>query len=93
AADLVARCTAAEAAIHGKAAAPVPSAGPERGTWAVQLFEARKGARFECARARAAVGTLEAAERSRLEDQLAPKDRPKSDAAPATPNADSDAGK
>jgi len=90
---LVRRCLTRDTETRLKTLGSVPSAGPERGAWAVQLFEARKSARLVCARARAAVGTLEAAERSRLEDQLTRKDRREPGASPEPANAESDAGK
>ena len=85
AAKLVAACAEARARISTKTAAPAPSAGPERGTWAVLLLNARKAARLDCARARAATGRLEGNEQGRLDDQLDGLLRP--------PNAETDAGK
>jgi hypothetical protein len=67
---LAKRCSLAEARIQSKTATSPPSAGPERGAWALSLFEARKAARYACARARASAGRLEGAERVRLLDQL-----------------------
>jgi len=69
-AALLARCAEAHARVAGPPASSVPSARPERGAWAVGLLQARKAARQSCARARAAVGRADGAERDRLEDQL-----------------------
>jgi len=85
AAKLVERCSGARSAISTKTAAPAPSAGPERGAWAVGLLNARKAARLACSRARAATGRLEGNEEGRLDDQL--------DALLRAPNAETDAGK
>jgi hypothetical protein len=85
AAKLVAGCAQARAAIRTKTAAPAPSAGSERGAWAVGLLNARKAARLACSRARAATGRLEGNEQGRLDDQLDGLLRP--------PNAETDAGK
>jgi len=87
AAGLVSRCIGAREAISTKTARPAPSAGPERGAWAVDLLKARQAARLLCSRARAATGRLSdgAAERIRLDDQLAGSMR--------VQNAETDAGK
>jgi hypothetical protein len=83
-AALAADCAEARARIAGPTTASVPSARPERGAWAVSMLQARKAARLTCARARAAAGRSEGAERDRLEDQLsAPfRGQPPFDAAP-----------
>lgn len=85
AAKLVGVCAEARAAISTKTAVTAPSAGPERGTWAVGLLNARKTARLACARARAATGRLAGNEQGRLDDQL--------DGLLRAPNAETDAGK
>jgi hypothetical protein len=82
---LVARCAEARSTISTKTAAPAPSAGPERGAWAIGLLNARKAARLACSRARAATGRLEGNEQGRLDDQL--------DGLLRAPNAETDAGK
>jgi len=84
-AELVSRCTDARQAIATKTAAPAPSAGPERGAWAVGLLKARQAARLICSRARAAAGREGDAVRVRLDDQL--------DGSMRLPNAETDAGK
>jgi len=85
AAKLVASCADARRTIGAKTAGPAPSAGAERGAWAVGLLNARKAARLICSRARAASGRLEGAEQGRLDDQL--------DGLLRAPNAETDAGK
>jgi hypothetical protein len=68
-APLVAECAEARGRVAGPTAS-APSAGPDRGAWAVSLLQARRTARLACARARAAAGRSEGGERDRLEDQL-----------------------
>jgi hypothetical protein len=82
---LVFRCTGARQLVATEAGKPPPTAGPERGAWAVGLVKARQASRLACARARAAVGSLDGSERARLDDQL--------DASVRPPNAETDAGK
>lgn len=82
---LVSRCTGARELVTTEAAKPPPNAGPERSAWAVGLVKARQASRLACARATAAVGSLDGSERTRLDDQL--------DASVRPPNAERDAGK
>jgi hypothetical protein len=91
--SLVTRCKNAREDVTASAAAPTPSAGVERGKWAVSMLEKRKASRMICERARAATGRLAESERAGLEDLLAGRKSAAPSAEDPSAKAGTDAGK
>jgi hypothetical protein len=92
AAALVSRCVERMAAVREGATA-APKSGSERGRWAREMVEKRQAVRLLCSRARAAAGTLDGIERTRLEDLLSVRNSAAATAPDPSAGAGTDAGK